>query len=116
MKKVFLILFVLVVSLSLILPVLAQEKAPAEKAQVEKVVAKAKKLSKKDPITWVADTRGEHGKGVWGWSTAMYNENIYAYALFSIAVMVAMGYMLGTLSDIVMGMTGIDLKTRKLRE
>jgi ABC-type phosphate/phosphonate transport system permease subunit len=73
-----------------------------------------KKLSKKAPIIWVADTR--NATGFWGWTTSMYNENIYLYGLLTIILMAIWGVILGAIMDFIMMRSGIELTKRELRE
>jgi len=73
-----------------------------------------KKLAKKAPVVWVADTR--NAEGFWGWTTSMYNENIYLYSLLTIIMMALWGLILGTLMDFIMKKTGLELTKRELRE
>ena len=71
-------------------------------------------VGKKAPIVWVADTRNL--TGFWGWTTDIYNENLYLYALLTILMMALWGVILGILMDFVMKGIGIDLKKREVKE
>lgn len=62
----------------------------------------------------VADSRKVTGLKAW-WAN-FYNEGHLQFALFTIILVPLVGAILGTLADQVMKRTGIDLKSRSLRE
>jgi hypothetical protein len=71
-------------------------------------------VGKKGPIIWVADTRDL--TGFWGWTTSIYNEDLYLYAVLTIIMMALWGVVLGFLMDFIMKGVGIELTKRDVKE
>ncbi|MFZ0131737.1 MAG: DVU0150 family protein [Desulfobacterales bacterium] len=66
------------------------------------------------PIVVVADTRVVHG--VLHYFSNLYNTNILLFAVWAVVLTAAYGAMLGLIMDKLMGLTGLDLKSRKIVE
>lgn len=66
------------------------------------------------PIVVVADTRVVHG--VMRYFSNLYNTDILLFAVWAVVLTAAYGCFLGVLMDKLMGMTGLDLKSRKIVE
>ena len=62
----------------------------------------------------VADTR--HLTGLRAWWAGLYNESHLYFALLTILIVPLSGAILGLVADFLMARTGIDLKSRVLRE
>jgi len=62
----------------------------------------------------VADTR--HLTGIQAWWANLYNESHLLFALLTVLIIPLAGVILGTAADLLMGLIGIDLKSRVLRE
>ena len=65
-------------------------------------------------IVIVADSRNLTGLAAW-WVN-VYNESHFYFALLTVVLIPLAGAILGSLADFVMRSTGIDLKSRSLRE
>lgn len=69
---------------------------------------------KADLVVIVADTRGLTGiLKAWG---TLYNESHLYFALLTIILIPVIGFLFGTIADIVMRGIGIDLEHRELSE
>lgn len=66
------------------------------------------------PIVVVADTRVVHG--VLHYFSNLYNTNILLFAVWAVVLTAAYGGFLGLIMDKLMGLTGLDLKSRKIVE
>jgi hypothetical protein len=66
------------------------------------------------PIVVVADTRVVHG--IMRYFSNLYNTDILLFAVWTVVLTAAYGCFLGVLMDKLMGMTGLDLKSRKIVE
>jgi hypothetical protein len=66
------------------------------------------------PIVVVADTRVVHG--IMHYFSNLYNTDIWLYAVWTVVLTAAYGCLLGVLMDKLMGLTGLDLKSRKIVE
>jgi hypothetical protein len=66
------------------------------------------------PIVVVADTRVVHG--VLHYFSNLYNTDILLFAVWAVVLTAAYGGFLGFVMDKLMGLTGLDLKSRKLVE
>jgi hypothetical protein len=66
------------------------------------------------PIVVVADTRVVHG--VLHYFSNLYNTDILLFAVWAVVLTAAYGCFLGVLMDKLMGLTGLDLKSRKIVE
>ena len=66
------------------------------------------------PLVIVADTR--HLTGIQAWWANLYNESHLLFALLTVLIIPLAGVILGTAADLLMGLIGIDLKSRVLRE
>lgn len=65
-------------------------------------------------VVIVADTRGLTGLlRAWG---QLYNESHLYFSLLTIVLIPVIGFLFGTIADIVMRMIGIDLEHRELSE
>ena len=65
-------------------------------------------------VVIVADTRGLTGLlRAWG---QLYNESHLYFSLLTIVLIPVIGFLFGTIADIVMKMIGIDLEHRELSE
>ncbi|HUB32891.1 MAG TPA: DVU0150 family protein [Bryobacteraceae bacterium] len=71
-------------------------------------------LSAAPEVVIVADTR--HLTGVRAWWGNLYNESHLQFALMTVVLVPLAGIILGSLADLAMQCTGIDLKSRVLRE
>jgi hypothetical protein len=69
---------------------------------------------KVENIVIVADTRKFTGWEAW-W-TNLYNESHLYFALLTIVLIPTIGVIFGVLADILMGLIGIDLKSRELAD
>jgi len=65
-------------------------------------------------IVIVADSRKLTGLLAW-WAN-LYNQSHLQFALLTVCVIPVVGVILGAMADFLMGKTGIDLKSRVLRE
>lgn len=66
------------------------------------------------PVVIVADTRFFSG---WeGWWGQVYNDSHVYFTLLTYATILILGLSFGFLTDYLMGKTGIDLKSRELKE
>ena len=65
-------------------------------------------------LVLVADTR--HLTGIRAWWGNLYNQSHIQFALATIVLIPLVGIILGSLADLGMRCTGIDLKSRVLRE
>lgn len=66
------------------------------------------------PIVVVADTRVVHG--VLHYFSNLYNTNLLLFAIWAVVLTAAYGGFLGLIMDKLMGLTGLDLKSRKIVE
>jgi hypothetical protein len=66
------------------------------------------------PIVVVADTRVVHG--VLHYFSNLYNTDILLFAIWAVVLTAAYGGLLGFVMDKLMGLTGLDLKSRKIVE
>jgi hypothetical protein len=66
------------------------------------------------PIVVVADTRVVHG--IMRYFSNLYNTDILLFAVWTVVLTAAYGCFLGVLMDKLMGLTGLDLKSRKIVE
>lgn len=66
------------------------------------------------PIVVVADTRLVHG--VMHYFSNLYNTDILLFAVWAVVLTAAYGCFLGVLMDKLMGLTGLDLRSRKIVE
>jgi hypothetical protein len=66
------------------------------------------------PIVVVADTRVVHG--VMHYFSNLYNTDIMLFAVWAVVLTAAYGCLLGVIMDKLMGLTGLDLKSRKIVE
>jgi len=66
------------------------------------------------PIVVVADTRVVHG--VLHYFSNLYNTDILLFAIWAVVLTAAYGGFLGFVMDKLMGLTGLDLKSRKIVE
>lgn len=66
------------------------------------------------PLVIVADTRKFTGWEAW-W-TNLYNESHFWFTIVTVVSIPIVGFLFGTIADIVMGAIGIDLKSRELSE
>ncbi|MGW8185719.1 MAG: DVU0150 family protein [Desulfobacterales bacterium] len=66
------------------------------------------------PIVVVADTRVVHG--VMRYFSNLYNTDILLFAVWAVILTAAYGCFLGVVMDKLMGLTGLDLKSRKIVE
>jgi hypothetical protein len=69
---------------------------------------------KASAIVIVADSRHLHGLAAW-WVN-IYNESHLYFALLTVVTIPLGGVILGSAADFLMGLIGIDLKSRALRE
>ncbi len=67
-----------------------------------------------DNIVIVADTRKFTGWEAW-W-TNLYNESHLYFTLLTIVLIPTIGVIFGVIADLLMGLIGIDLKSRELAE
>ena len=67
-----------------------------------------------DNIVIVADTRKFTGWEAW-W-TNLYNESHLYFTLLTIVLIPIIGVIFGVVADLIMGVVGIDLKSRELAE
>jgi hypothetical protein len=65
-------------------------------------------------IVIVADTR--KATGLLGWWADLYNESHLYFAILTVVLIPVIGVIFGTLADLIMSRTGIDLKSRELAE
>ncbi len=65
-------------------------------------------------VVIVADTRKL--SGILAWWGNLYNESHFYFTLMTVVLIPIVGVIFGVLADIVMGMIGIDLKSRELAE
>ncbi len=65
-------------------------------------------------IVLVADTR--HLDGIRAWWGNLYNQSHLQFALATVVLIPLVGIILGSIADLGMRWTGIDLKSRSLRE
>jgi hypothetical protein len=63
----------------------------------------------------VADTR-VIGNSIMLYFADLYNTNILLFAVWAVVLTAAYGCFLGVLMDKIMGLTGLDLKSRKIVE
>ena len=66
------------------------------------------------PIVVVADTRVVHG--IMRYFSNLYNTDILLFAIWAVVLTAAYGGFLGFVMDKLMGLTGLDLKSRKIVE
>jgi hypothetical protein len=66
------------------------------------------------PIVVVADTRVVHG--ILHYFSNLYNTNLLLFAIWAVVLTAAYGGFLGFVMDKIMGLTGLDLKSRKIVE
>jgi len=66
------------------------------------------------PIVVVADTRVVHG--ILHYFSNLYNTNLLLFAIWAVVLTAAYGGFLGLIMDKLMGLTGLDLKSRKIVE
>jgi hypothetical protein len=66
------------------------------------------------PIVVVADTRVVHG--VMRYFSNLYNTDILLFAVWAVVLTAAYGCFLGVVMDKLMGLTGLDLRSRKIVE
>jgi hypothetical protein len=66
------------------------------------------------PIVVVADTRVVHG--VMRYFSNLYNTDILLFAVWAVILTAAYGCFLGVVMDKLMGLTGLDLRSRKIVE
>jgi hypothetical protein len=66
------------------------------------------------PIVVVADTRVVHG--VLHYFSNLYNTDILLFAIWAVVLTAAYGGFLGFVMDKLMGLTGLDLKSRRIVE
>lgn len=66
------------------------------------------------PIVVVADTRVVHG--IMRYFSNLYNTDILLFAVWAVVLTAAYGCFLGVIMDKLMGLTGLDLKSRKIVE
>jgi len=66
------------------------------------------------PIVVVADTRIVHG--ILHYFSNLYNTNLLLFAIWAVVLTAAYGGFLGLIMDKLMGLTGLDLKSRKIVE
>lgn len=69
---------------------------------------------KASAVVIVADSR--HLTGLAAWWVNIYNESHLYFALLTVVTIPLAGVILGTAADFLMGLIGIDLKSRALRE
>lgn len=69
---------------------------------------------KTSAIVIVADSR--HLTGLAAWWVNIYNESHLYFALLTVVTIPLAGVILGSAADFLMGLIGIDLKSRALRE
>jgi hypothetical protein len=67
-----------------------------------------------DNIVIVADTRKFTGWEAW-W-TNLYNESHLYFTLLTIALIPTIGVIFGVVADLLMGLIGIDLKSREIAD
>ncbi|MGA8017720.1 MAG: DVU0150 family protein [Desulfobacterales bacterium] len=67
------------------------------------------------PIVVVSDTRVIHGS-IMRYFSNLYNTDILLFAIWAVVLTAAYGGFLGFLMDKLMGLTGLDLKNRKIVE
>ncbi len=67
-----------------------------------------------EKVVIVADTRKLDG--IFAWWANMYNESHVQFTLLTIIIIPLVGFLFGTLADVVMSWIGIDLKNRELAE
>lgn len=66
------------------------------------------------PIVVVADTRVVHG--ILHYFSNLYNTNLLLFAIWAVVLTAAYGGFLGLIMDKLMGLSGLDLKSRKIVE
>ncbi|MGA9478574.1 MAG: DVU0150 family protein, partial [Desulfobacterales bacterium] len=66
------------------------------------------------PIVVVADTRVVHG--ILHYFSNLYNTNLLLFAIWAVVLTAAYGGFLGFVMDRLMGLSGLDLKSRKIVE
>ena len=66
------------------------------------------------PIVVVADTRVVHG--VMRYFSNLYNTDILLFAVWAVVLTAAYGCFLGVVMDKLLGLTGLDLRSRKIVE
>ena len=69
---------------------------------------------KASPIVIVADTRGLNHWAQW-WAN-LYNESHLYFTILTVITIPVVGLIFGILADLVMGLIGLDLKSRELSE
>jgi hypothetical protein len=66
------------------------------------------------PLIVVAHTT--KASGLMAWWANLYNDNMLAFTMLTGCAVPLAGALLGIIGDVLMGLTGIDLKSRELAE
>lgn len=70
--------------------------------------------NKAKPLVHVADTRLL--SGIYLYFGNMYNENLLMFGIWTVVILTALGAGFGFFMDLIMSRTGLDLRSRELRE